>query len=77
MLKAFGHEDAVNRVVERCLRSALVATAVSAIAASRAEAARDVIKSGKRESAIRQVRLESGLIAEGSRPTVSVVADRH
>lgn len=74
MWKVFGHASAVSQTAARSLRSAPVATAASAIAASRAEASSGAIRSGQRASAIRQARLERWLIAGHSRHTVSVAA---
>ena len=59
MLRAFGHAIVVSQVAARCLRFALAATEVSAIAATHAEAAGGATKSGLRASVTRQVRRES------------------
>ncbi len=76
MLRAFGHAIVVSQVAARCLRFALAATAVSAIAAKHAEAAGGATKSGLRASVTRQVRPESTRIVDDSKPIASVAGQR-
>lgn len=72
MLRDSGLAGVVSQAAARCLPSALVVIGGNAIVASRAEFAAAAFRSEQQASVIRLAKLEGGLIAKGSRPTVSV-----